>query len=176
MTKKIEDAKIALIDAALEVKSTETDAKIEITSPEQMQAFLYRHLVPAKELLVLVQKARWRVPPLELVGDSPVRIPAGGSAQVRFKRPRRPVLNDMQLELNEPPEGVTLHDVTVVPEGLTFQLNNERNAVKSVLVDNLIIEAFREFTPKQQQGKPSPQKRRVSMGFLPAVPIEVVPQ
>jgi len=147
-----------------------------VPADEQMQAFLYRHLVPAKELLVLVQKARWRVPPLELVGDSPVRIPAGGSAQVRFKRPRRPVLNDMQLELNEPPEGVTLHDVTVVPEGLTFQLNNERNAVKSVLVDNLIIEAFREFTPKQQQGKPSPQKRRVSMGFLPAVPIEVVPQ
>jgi len=38
--KKAENAKIALIDAALEVKSTETDAKIEITSPEQMQAFL----------------------------------------------------------------------------------------------------------------------------------------
>jgi len=40
MPKKAEDAKIALIDTALEVKSTETDAKIEITSPEQMQAFL----------------------------------------------------------------------------------------------------------------------------------------
>jgi len=40
MPKKIDNAKIALIDAALEIKSTETDAKIEITSPEQMQAFL----------------------------------------------------------------------------------------------------------------------------------------
>jgi len=40
MPKKIKDAKIALIDAALEIKETETDAKIEITSPEQMQAFL----------------------------------------------------------------------------------------------------------------------------------------
>ncbi len=40
MPKKVSSAKIALIDAALEVKSTETDAKIEITSPEQMQAFL----------------------------------------------------------------------------------------------------------------------------------------
>ena len=40
MPKKIDNAKIALLDSALEVKSTETDAKIQITSPEQIQAFL----------------------------------------------------------------------------------------------------------------------------------------
>jgi thermosome len=40
MPKKIENAKIALLDIALEVKETETDAEIRITSPEQMQAFL----------------------------------------------------------------------------------------------------------------------------------------
>jgi thermosome len=40
MPKKIENAKIALLDVALEVKETETDAEIRITSPEQMQAFI----------------------------------------------------------------------------------------------------------------------------------------
>ena len=40
MPKKVENAKIALIDAALEIEKTETDAKIEITSPEQLTAFL----------------------------------------------------------------------------------------------------------------------------------------
>ncbi|MDO8537561.1 MAG: thermosome subunit beta [archaeon] len=40
MPKKIKDARIALIDAALEIKETETDAKIQITSPDQLQAFL----------------------------------------------------------------------------------------------------------------------------------------
>ena len=40
MPKKIENAKIALIDSALEVKETETDAKISISSPEQLEAFL----------------------------------------------------------------------------------------------------------------------------------------
>jgi archaeal chaperonin len=40
MPRRIEKAKIALIDAALEIKKTETDAKIEITDPMQMQAFL----------------------------------------------------------------------------------------------------------------------------------------
>jgi len=40
MPKTIKNAKIALLDAALEVKKTEVDAKIEITDPNQMQAFL----------------------------------------------------------------------------------------------------------------------------------------
>ncbi len=40
MPKKIENAKIALISSALEVEKTETEAKINITSPEQLQSFL----------------------------------------------------------------------------------------------------------------------------------------
>ncbi|QQG40332.1 MAG: TCP-1/cpn60 chaperonin family protein [Candidatus Aenigmatarchaeota archaeon] len=40
MPKVVKDAKIALLDVALEVKETETDAKIEITSPDQLEAFL----------------------------------------------------------------------------------------------------------------------------------------
>jgi len=40
MPKKVENARIALLDSALEIEKTETDAKIEITSPEQMEAFL----------------------------------------------------------------------------------------------------------------------------------------
>ncbi|MCD6524533.1 MAG: thermosome subunit, partial [Thermococcus sp.] len=40
MPKKIEGAKIALINEALEVKKTETDAKINITSPDQLMSFL----------------------------------------------------------------------------------------------------------------------------------------
>jgi len=40
MPKRIENAKIALLDVALEVKETETDAEIRITAPEQMQAFI----------------------------------------------------------------------------------------------------------------------------------------
>ena len=40
MPKRVENAKIALINAPLEIEKTEIDAKIEITSPEQMKAFL----------------------------------------------------------------------------------------------------------------------------------------
>ncbi|MCD6229599.1 MAG: TCP-1/cpn60 chaperonin family protein [Candidatus Diapherotrites archaeon] len=40
MPKKVESAKIALVDSALEVKETETDAEIRITSPDQLEAYL----------------------------------------------------------------------------------------------------------------------------------------
>lgn len=40
MPKQIEDAKIALLNSAIEVKETEVDAEIRITDPAQMQAFI----------------------------------------------------------------------------------------------------------------------------------------
>jgi len=53
MPKNIKEAKIALIDTALEIKETETDAQIRITSPEQMQAFVEQE---QKMLQDMVQK------------------------------------------------------------------------------------------------------------------------
>ena len=40
MPKKITEGKIALLNAALEINKTETDAKINISNPQQMKAFL----------------------------------------------------------------------------------------------------------------------------------------
>ena len=40
MPKKINEAKIALINTALEISKTETDAKINISNPQQMKSFL----------------------------------------------------------------------------------------------------------------------------------------
>ena len=150
-------------------------SRTAVAADDVMQAFLYRHLVPAAEFLVLVQKGRWGAPPVELLGESPVRIPAGGSRRVTLKTRNTQALKQMKLVLNKPPEGVTLHGVTVVPEGLTFQLKANKDTVQSGFADNLLIEAFREYAPKDKKGKPLP-KRRSSMGLLAAIPIEVVPQ
>jgi thermosome len=40
MPRIVKSAKIALIDSAVEIKNTETDAKIQISDPEKMQAFI----------------------------------------------------------------------------------------------------------------------------------------
>jgi thermosome len=40
MPKNVKNARIALLDSSLEIEKTETEAQIQITSPEQMQSFL----------------------------------------------------------------------------------------------------------------------------------------
>lgn len=42
MPRSVKNAKVALIDSAIEIKDTEIDAKIQITDPKQMQAFLHQ--------------------------------------------------------------------------------------------------------------------------------------
>ena len=57
MPKKVEKAKIALIDSALEVKKTEIDAKIEITDPTQLQAFLAEEEKMLKRMVDIIKKS-----------------------------------------------------------------------------------------------------------------------
>src|SRR5205807_1710381 len=57
MPGEVREAKIALIDAALEVKKTEIDAKIEITDPAQLQAFLNEEESMLKRMVETVRKS-----------------------------------------------------------------------------------------------------------------------
>lgn len=49
MPGRVEDAKIALLDCALETKKTETDAKIQITNPTQLKTFLDEEEIMLRE-------------------------------------------------------------------------------------------------------------------------------
>ena len=57
MPKRIEKAKIALVDSAMEVKKTEIDAKIEITDPSQLHAFLEEEENMLKKMVEIVTKS-----------------------------------------------------------------------------------------------------------------------
>jgi len=57
MPAQVENAKIALLDAALEVKKTEIDAKIEITDPSQLQAFLSEEENMLRRMVETVKKS-----------------------------------------------------------------------------------------------------------------------
>jgi thermosome len=57
MPKQIKKAKIALLNSALEVKKTEVDAKIQITSPAQLQDFLQEEEKMLKGLVEVIKKS-----------------------------------------------------------------------------------------------------------------------
>jgi len=56
MPKRVENAKIALLNCPLEVEKTEFDAKINITEPEQMKAFLDEEEKMLREMVEKVAK------------------------------------------------------------------------------------------------------------------------
>jgi archaeal chaperonin len=55
MPQQIENAKIALLDSSLEIKNTEIDAKIQITDPSQLNAFLEQE---ERSLKLMVDKIK----------------------------------------------------------------------------------------------------------------------
>ncbi|UCG95282.1 MAG: TCP-1/cpn60 chaperonin family protein [archaeon] len=57
MAKRVEKAAIALVDSAIEVKEMETDAKINITSPEQLEAFLAQEETMIKQMVEKIAKS-----------------------------------------------------------------------------------------------------------------------
>jgi thermosome len=61
MPKSVKNARIALIDSALEVKKTEVDAKIEITDPSQLNAFLQEEENMLKGMVETIKKSKANV-------------------------------------------------------------------------------------------------------------------
>jgi len=57
MPQLVKNAKILLVDSAVEVKSTETDAKIQITDPSQMQAFIDQEEKILREMVEKIAKS-----------------------------------------------------------------------------------------------------------------------
>jgi thermosome len=51
MPSYVKDARIALLDVALEIKGPETDTKIQVTTPEQLQAFLDQEEMMLKKMV-----------------------------------------------------------------------------------------------------------------------------
>ena len=146
-----------------------------IPAEDMMQAFIYRHLVPAKDFMVVVTGRRRFGRPFKLVGETPVRLAASGTTQIRFAGPKGPLMKQVQLELSEPPEGIAIQKVSPDEKGgLAFLLSVDAGKVKPGLAGNLIVNAFIEKAVKSKDGKPKPNKRRrIPLGALPALPFEI---
>ena len=145
-----------------------------VAAENMMQAFLYRHLVPSKELMVDIRKNKGFLSHIEMVGSGPVKIPASGSTKVKFKaKGKRTVSKALVVELLQGPDGITLEKSTVAGGELTFVLKADDNAMEKGFNGNLIVEAFFEYTPKQKKGNGPVKKNRNPIGVLPAIPVQI---
>ncbi|MGD0259726.1 MAG: PPC domain-containing protein [Verrucomicrobiota bacterium] len=146
-----------------------------VPAEDMMQAFAYRHLVPAQELDVAVSGRFMNRMSLKILSATPVRIPAGGTARVRVATPSSAFADRFQLELSEPPEGITLGKVSSVSEGAEFELRSDAAKAKPGLKGNLIVNILPgQALAAAAKNKKQANQRRSSVGTLPAIPFEIV--
>ncbi len=143
---------------------------LAVPAEDMMQAFAYHHLVPAKEWMATVIYAGRSVP-WKLVSEKPVKLAAGGSATVPLLVPRSRLTDELQLTLNEPPEGVAIQGISGARDGLAILLRADAKA-KPGVKGNLIVDAFMERAADNK--KKTAAQRRFPIGTLPAIPFEIV--
>lgn len=144
-----------------------------VPADDLMQAFFYHHLVPAKNLMVTVLGGTGRPgPQVKLLAEEPVKLSAGGTATVRFTSSRGGAASP-QLELHEPPEGITIQKTSVDRGSVTLVLSADPK-VKPGLQGNLIVQASPGRAAKAPKPKAKPNPGRVPSITLPAIPFEIV--
>jgi len=145
-----------------------------VPADDMMQAFIYRHLVPAESWTVAIETVRWNRPQWTVAGEPPVKLASGETTSVRVRVPGRLPKGQFQLELNDPPEGIAIEKVTPVRGGIDVMFRVDSDKVAASLKGNLIINIFVKREMPKKEGQTKAQVRRVPLGALPAVPFEIV--
>jgi hypothetical protein len=146
-----------------------------VPAEDMMQAFAYRHLVPAKELEVAVLKRPNPRAVMKILSAVPLRIPAGGTARIQVGLPGPRVAEQAQFELGNPPEGISIQNVTLTKEGVEVVLQTDAAKVKPGLKGNLIINGYTSRKSETAPAKPKKNNnQRMSLGSLPAIPFEII--
>jgi hypothetical protein len=136
-----------------------------VPTDDVMQAFLYRHLVPAESFSLFVVRRGW-TPFRKVPAEIPLK--SGGEQILSFSctgyKPKSDT--DYFLELNSPPKGISIMEGGF--QGENYVLKIKADPEMKPWKGNLIFQCICENT------KPgNPKKTRYPAGFLPAVPTKV---
>ena len=149
-----------------------------VPAEDMMQAFAYRHLVPAQDLRVSVRRGAGVVrSAAKILSSLPVKIPLGQTVRIQVQGPLLPNgwIDKVQYELSEPPAGIALQDAFAGPNGTEILLQCDASKAKPGLKGNLIIPIFAERRAPSANNRPPNNRQRIPLGTLPAVPFEIIP-
>jgi len=93
-----------------------------VPAEDMQQAFAYHHLVLSKELMVAVTGHLSKSGQVRIATELPAKIPNGGSALVRLTAAFEEKSGTLQLELSNPPSGITIKGLSTSPEGAEIEL------------------------------------------------------
>ncbi len=157
-----------------------------IPAEDRMQAFFYRHLVPAEQLLAcvtgkprannnqgqLLVAAMNQLRPLCAAG---ITIPAGGSATLALPTLSGPAARQsLTYALNSPPPGLSLTK-SVVADKTTLTFTADPALLKPGNLGNLIVNVSAQIQGNPQNPKLKGKSQSVKVGSLPPIPCRITP-
>jgi hypothetical protein len=148
-----------------------------VPAEDMMQAFAYRHLVPVKEMAVIIAgnpRPLFAKDMIKIISVTPVKIPAGGTAQVRIATPSSAFAERFDLDLSGAPEGVAIQSVSPITNGVEIVLSCDEAKSKPGLNGNLIVNVLLKKQASATNAPKQGNQRRNPIGTLPAIPFEVV--
>ena len=146
-----------------------------VPAEDMMQAFAYHHLVPAQDLKVVVTgRAAPKAGAIRLLTKTPLRIPAGGTASVEIALPAAAMLSRVRLELSDPPEGISIKNVSESRNGATIVFACDAAKIKPGSKGNLIVVASARRPAAGSKAKAKPGARAGVVATLPAIPYVIV--
>jgi hypothetical protein len=141
-------------------------------SDDLMQAFFYRHLVPARELVVLVRNQIFSRESVRVVGEGPVKIRAGGTGKILLSGTPSGFVDRVRLELSDPPAGMQIEKVAMNRGQAEITLTSGTNITQGTR-GNLIVNVFAGKSAGNVKNAKN-QAKRMAVGTLPAIPFEIV--
>ena len=144
-----------------------------VPAEDMMQAFEYRHLVPSKELMVAVmgRPLSGAKGAVKVLSETPIRIPAGGTACIRLATPTSAFASRVRLELSDAPDGVSIQNLRPSSDGAEIVVQSDGDKMKVGQTGNLIVKVFAKPQSPNPKSKNKPQ---YPLGTLPAIPFEIV--
>ena len=146
-----------------------------VPAEDMMQAFAYRHLVPARELEVAVagNPRPFASGAIRILSATPVKIPADGTARVRVATPSNAFANRFDLELSGAPDGISLQTVAPTADGVEIALHCDGAKTRPGITGNLIVNILPRIPSATQSPSRPGNQRRSPVGTLPAIPFVI---
>ena len=142
-----------------------------IPCEDMMQAFSYKHLVAAKDLLVDVTG---RGAPFRVVTKGPLRLVPGGKTRLQIAAPSTKSVGKIHFDLLEAPEGISIQQTSEgTGDTINVTIACAAGTTKRGPQGNLLLSGFGE-RPTANPAAKTKANQRVPLGAVPAIPFEIV--
>ena len=152
----------------------QTVAHDAVPAEDMMQAFAFRHLVPARSLVVATVGRTFPRVRVRVYAGPLVRITAGGTGTVPIGMPPNPPQGRLRLQLSNAPDGISLEDPSPGPGPADLVIACDGAKAKPGMTGNLIVQAYIVRNAAKAGGAANGQA--LLLDTLPAIPFVIVAQ